>query len=137
MFHHIILEDKMVVTFNQVFHNDIFCKVYVFTNLFTLKVYLHLFQNINFHNPSRPEEHFFNFHLPTCHPMPAKHGNLSKDGTPNTVYMKSCVLLLTLILRRNMSLKNVLLIDNFTKHYQTPVLTIVNQKINQFRCDRQ
>ena len=79
----------------------------------------------------------FSTHLPTCRPMPAKHDNLSEDGAPSTVYLKNCVLLLTVLLRRNMLLRNALLIDNFTKRFQTAVFTIVNQIINQFRFDRQ
>lgn len=53
--------------------------------------------------------------------MPAKRGNLSKQGAPNRVYMGNCVLLLTVFLRRNMLVANALLIDNFTKRYQTSV----------------
>ena len=58
--------------------------------------------------------------------MPAKRGNLSKQGAPNRVYIGNCVLLLTVFLRRNMLVANALLVDNFTKRYQTTVFTIVN-----------
>ena len=40
--------------------------------------------------------------------------------------MGNCVLLLTVFLRRNMLVANALLVDNFTKRYQTTVFTIVN-----------
>lgn len=35
-----------------------------------------------------------------------------------------------------MLLRNVLLINNFTRRYQRAVLAIVNQKINQFKFDQ-